>query len=568
MTIAKLSIDLEARLAGLQAGLNKAVGLAEGAAGRIEGSFSALKSIAPTVLAGFSVAAVAGFTRQVVNGLDELNDAADATGSSIEKLSALEDIAARNGTAFGVVTDAVVRFNKALADAKQGSEGARIFEQLGLSVEELKRLDPAEAFQRTAIALSRWADDGNKARAVQELFGKSLKEVAPLLKDVADKGQLVATVTTEQARAAEALNKEWSALKKNSEDLARVLAGPLITGFNSLFDYSRKLAATIRENGLAGAIKKDMDNAIALGKVMNDPKVRALIDYGYANPGNEGRDRPKPTLAVPDKPDKAAGAKAAADRLKLAQFAAEQIVKLEEITAQETVEAWSYVNKSVMDLDKERTDALRTQWQQVFASIDQQQDDAIEQGRQFLEAERTRLDAAKTAKDAGQEIGLVFASAAGQAITQWSGVRNLFKGILADVAQIGLKMLITKPLENAIGGFLGSTLGGLFGSAKGNAFGASGVIPFASGGIVDSPTLFRFAKGTGLMGEAGPEAIMPLKRGRDGKLGVAGAGGLTYAPVIHIDSRTDRAQVAALVAQANQQGQQQMLQYLQAQGVM
>lgn len=51
-------------------------------------------------------------------------------------------------------------------------------------------------------------------------------------------------------------------------------------------------------------------------------------------------------------------------------------------------------------------------------------------------------------------------------------------------------------------------------------------VPFAKGGIfggsgiVNSPTLFKFAKGTGLMGEAGPEAIMPLKRGADGSLGV------------------------------------------------
>ena len=62
-------------------------------------------------------------------------------------------------------------------------------------------------------------------------------------------------------------------------------------------------------------------------------------------------------------------------------------------------------------------------------------------------------------------------------------------------------------------------------SANGNAFSANGIIPFAKGGIVNGPTLFPFAKGIGLMGEAGPEAIMPLKRGADGKLGVAGGGG-------------------------------------------
>jgi lambda family phage tail tape measure protein len=70
-------------------------------------------------------------------------------------------------------------------------------------------------------------------------------------------------------------------------------------------------------------------------------------------------------------------------------------------------------------------------------------------------------------------------------------------------------------------------------NALGNAFGSSGIQAFANGGsftnsIVDSPTLFKFAKGTGMMGEAGPEAIMPLRRGSDGSLGVvAGGGGST-----------------------------------------
>ena len=64
-------------------------------------------------------------------------------------------------------------------------------------------------------------------------------------------------------------------------------------------------------------------------------------------------------------------------------------------------------------------------------------------------------------------------------------------------------------------------------AANGASF-ANGIAKFASGGIVSSPTLFKFADGgttrTGLMGEAGPEAIMPLKRGADGSLGVQANG--------------------------------------------
>lgn len=70
------------------------------------------------------------------------------------------------------------------------------------------------------------------------------------------------------------------------------------------------------------------------------------------------------------------------------------------------------------------------------------------------------------------------------------------------------------------GGSIGGLLGGLFGSAKGNAFSGGRVIPLAHGGIVDKPTVFPMAQGAGLMGEAGPEAVLPLARTAGGDLGV------------------------------------------------
>lgn len=82
---------------------------------------------------------------------------------------------------------------------------------------------------------------------------------------------------------------------------------------------------------------------------------------------------------------------------------------------------------------------------------------------------------------------------------------------------------------------INNPLGFLSPSANGNVFAANGIVPYAMGGIVDKPTLFPFAKGIGLMGEAGPEAIMPLKRGRDGRLGVAGGGGTTNV-VVNVDA--------------------------------
>ncbi|QRY68201.1 phage tail length tape measure family protein [Ensifer sp. PDNC004] len=107
---------------------------------------------------------------------------------------------------------------------------------------------------------------------------------------------------------------------------------------------------------------------------------------------------------------------------------------------------------------------------------------------------------------------------------------------------------VKKASGGSSGGILG-WFGGLFGgggaadpwaglrtvNAKGGVYGAHGVTAFANGGaftnqIVDRPTLFPFAKGTGLMGEAGPEAIMPLRRDGSGRLGVSAAMGRMFAP--------------------------------------
>ena len=63
------------------------------------------------------------------------------------------------------------------------------------------------------------------------------------------------------------------------------------------------------------------------------------------------------------------------------------------------------------------------------------------------------------------------------------------------------------------------------GFAKGGVFAQNKIVPFAYGGVVNKPTLFPMRDGMGLMGEAGAEAVMPLKRTRQGRLGVEATGG-------------------------------------------
>lgn len=236
MALATLSIDLVAQLASLQTGMDKAGRIAEKQAAQIEARYARMSALAASVGAALggaiSIAGITQFLRSTIDGVDALNDLSDATGASIENISALEDIAARTGTTMDTVGSALVKLNKVLAEADPNSPMARALQAIGLNATELRKLDPAEALRRTAVALAGYADDGNKARLVQELFGKSIREVAPLLKDLAEAGKLNATVTTEQAKAAEEFNKHIFALQKAATDAGRAVAGPLVQALN------------------------------------------------------------------------------------------------------------------------------------------------------------------------------------------------------------------------------------------------------------------------------------------------------------------------------------------------
>lgn len=122
------------------------------------------------------------------------------------------------------------------------------------------------------------------------------------------------------------------------------------------------------------------------------------------------------------------------------------------------------------------------------------------------------------------------------------GLRRAFDGVLLDGMNLSdalgvLKnsMIQTayaaaiKPVTDHFGGLLangvGSFVQGILPFADGGSFSQGRVMPFANGGVITGPTTFPMRGATGLMGEAGPEAIMPLARGPDGKLGVRTSGG-------------------------------------------
>ena len=124
----------------------------------------------------------------------------------------------------------------------------------------------------------------------------------------------------------------------------------------------------------------------------------------------------------------------------------------------------------------------------------------------------------------GSRFGRTITSSFARGIVSGKKFSTILRSLMQTLTSQALSAAI-RPLSSMVGNAFGSLFGGLTANAKGNVLSAGRITPFANGGIVSSPTMFAMRGGVGLMGEAGPEAIMPLSRGSDGKLGVRSSGG-------------------------------------------
>lgn len=159
------------------------------------------------------------------------------------------------------------------------------------------------------------------------------------------------------------------------------------------------------------------------------------------------------------------------------------------------------------------------------------------------------------------------------------GLRNAFDGLIFDGDKLSDALkgvastmvnaaysMAVQPVQSSLGGLVSGGIEGavaaLLPFARGGAFSQGRVVPFANGGVVGSATAFPLRGATGLMGEAGPEAIMPLTRGADGRLGVAASGGGGGSHVtINVSTpdvggfRRSQGQIAAEMGRALARGQ-------------
>jgi tape measure domain-containing protein len=209
----------------------------------------------------------------------------------------------------------------------------------------------------------------------------------------------------------------------------------------------------------------------------------------------------------------------------------------------------------VADLEKQIRDLQRMG--QELSTLDQLKekylgdwdtlDPVLRRQLELLAAQKDALvqqtQAAKDMKQLYSDIGMSIkdgvVSAIQGAIDGTKSLQQVASDLLNSIANRLLDVAINLALFGVMSGTGtgGGLLGGLFKpNAMGNAYAKNGIVPFAYGGVVNRPTLFPFAKGIGLMGEAGPEAILPLRRGSDGRLGVSSNGGGSTVVNVSVDA--------------------------------
>jgi len=519
MPIAQLSIDLVAKIAEFEKDLKRATTATQQQTAAMGKAFDFVKGAAVGMASALSVGFAVNFVKQTIDGVDALNDLRDATGASIENISALEDIAARTGTTMDTVSTAMVKFNGVLKDAKPDNDAGKALKALNLDIEELKRLDPAEALLKTATAFAGFADNGNKARIMQELFGKSLKDVAPFLNDLAEKGELVAKFTTDQAKEAEKFNKQLFEMQKNVQDLSRQIAGPLVKAFNDFIDKEKKakkegkfglftsmqdVAEARRSKSLTGSWG-DATGFAGRGNVF--PEF-VKPDIGDPNLGGDGKDKTTTKHKAEKIGQESRALDAYIDGLKRTLEANDKLTEQEKAlnflrsigATGEIAQVRELVTGMAEQIDKEKAlaDALQARRNAAIAEgdavakaneeyqalltrlyaatptvqIDAQRKDVraltdeFEAGRiseqLYLEAVSARLDlvADKTdkAKTAADEFGMTMASAFEDAVVGGKELSAVMDALGQDILRMTIRKTVTDPLSGFISAGLNSFL--------------------------------------------------------------------------------------------------------------
>lgn len=170
----------------------------------------------------------------------------------------------------------------------------------------------------------------------------------------------------------------------------------------------------------------------------------------------------------------------------------------------------------------------------------------------------------RTAASLGRQFASALTGAFEGIALKGRSLSEVLRSLALRLSDLVLKAAL-KPLEQGLGNLLSGLVSGGLGFAKGGVVQGGLPVPFAQGGVINSPIAFPLHGGRlGIAGERGVEAILPLARGPDGRLGVAAQGGGAVSVTFNVSTpdadsfRRSETQLAAMLARAVSLGQRNL----------
>ena len=282
--LGRLVVNLEANIAQFTQDMQRASQVTEQTANKISGAVDFAKNALGALGIALSVDLIVSEINRSLDSLAALDDMAQKTGSSVETLSKIGKVADFTGTDLGVVDDMLVKLSKNLNTVdEKGSKAAKALAAIGISADEMKGKDTAEAFVYVTQKLQDYEDGGAKAALVTDLISKSAANMLPFMNDVAESVDKFSSYSKMAAGQAAALQDQMGLLKVKYSELRTeivIAALPAANAFLGALVDTKTKANDLTKNTNISSWADEV--AIGLARVADRVKLTIGLFGGLA----------------------------------------------------------------------------------------------------------------------------------------------------------------------------------------------------------------------------------------------------------------------------------------------
>lgn len=275
MTIGSLVVSLEADIAQFTSSMDKAAAISQQRMEQIDKSLGLVKtslmSLGAGALAGISLDAITNQIESVIKTASGLQELAERTGAAADQLGAIGLVAKLSNTDMDSLATGMQKLSKSMIDAEDGGKKSEAaFNSIGISVADLKNKKPDEVFQLIAQKMANYADGAGKTAVAQQLLGKAGANLLPVMKDLADAGDLQVKMTDQQIAMANEYEKNLVRLSIASNMVWQTIAMEALPVLN---DFVKVLVTSATGTG---TLKEAVDSLARDGTLMEWAESAAM----------------------------------------------------------------------------------------------------------------------------------------------------------------------------------------------------------------------------------------------------------------------------------------------------